>query len=255
MTVTRTQGLPTTYGSYAVWDLPTRWLHWIIAVAVVGLALSGFFLYYRQVFYIEGLAPKLALKKLHALIGYVLVASLLLRVVWGFAGNRFARWVAVLPRRRLLGQLADDFRSIVDRREERYAGRSPLSRCSATLLYALLIVMMITGLVNAAIGLFHPPFGGIVQAYLAAPGIDPSTIRPGSGAGIDPAKLQTVVRVKDAFGQVHIWIAYTLVFLVIVHVAGAVLVDARKGGALISAMFTGKKLLAGDPVDADDPSR
>jgi cytochrome b len=245
----------TTYGSHDTWDLPTRWLHWIIALAVVALAFTGFLVYYRQVFYIEGAAPKLALKKLHALVGYVLATCIVLRIVWGFAGNRLARWASVLPGPGSLHDLAVDFRSIVERREDRYLGRSPLSRCSATILYAMLIVMTLTGLVNAAIGLFHPPFGGVVQSYLAAPGIDPATIRPGSPAGIDPAKLPRVVAVKDAFLQVHLWSAYALVLLAILHVAGAVLADVRKGGAIISAMFTGRKLLAGNPIDADDSQR
>ena len=250
MTVERT-----TYVSHEVWDQPTRWLHWIIAIAVLALAFTGFLAYYRQVFYIEGAAAKLALKKVHALIGYVLVASVLARMAWGFAGNRFARWSTVVPGPGILSQLSEDLRSIAERRRNPYLGRSPLSRCSATLLYVLLIVMTVTGPVNAAIGLFHPPFGGIVQSYLAAPGVDPAMIRPGSAAGIDPVKLEHVVRVKNAFVQVHIWSAYLLVLFVILHVAGAVVADVRKGGALISAMFTGRKLLATDPVDAEDVHR
>lgn len=115
--------------------------------------------------------------------------------------------------------------------------------------------MALTGLVNAAIGLFHPPFGPIVQSYLAVPGIDPATIRPGSSAGIDPARLQRVLLVKDAFGQVHIWVAYVLVLVVIGHIAGVVLADVRKGGALVSAMFTGRKLLAEHPIYADSARR
>lgn len=250
MTVERT-----TYDSHEVWDVPTRWLHWLIALAVVALALTGFLVYYRQIFYIEGAAPKLSIKKLHALIGYALIAFVLLRVLWGFVGNRFARFAAVVPRLRSIGDLADDFRSIIERRQERYLGRSPLSRCSATLLYAMLIIMIVTGLSNAAIGLFHPPLGGVVKSYLAAPGVDPATIAVGSAEGIDPAKLQTVLFVKDTFGQVHVWGAYAMVLLVLLHIAGAVLVDVRKGGSLISAMFTGKKLLSGAPVDGREPPR
>jgi cytochrome b len=244
-----------TFHSHPVWDVPTRWLHWLIAITVVALAVTGFLVYYRQVFYIEGAAPKLAIKKLHALIGYFLVVCVLLRIVWGFIGNRFARWVAVLPRWRSIGDLAEDLRSIVDRREDRYLGRSPLSRCSATVLYATLIVMILSGFSNAAIGLFHPPLGSTVQAYLAAPGVDPSSIRVGSAEGIDPVKLHTVLRIKEAFGLVHIWTAYALVVLVLLHVAGAVLVDVRKGGSIISGMFTGRKLLSGDPIDADNVQR
>jgi len=243
---------PRTYESHAVWDVPTRWLHWLIALAVVALGFLGFLIYYRQLFYIEGAAAKLSLKKVHAVVGYALVACLLLRILWGFAGNRFARWAAVLPGSNSMRQLPADVRALAEGRPNQYLGRSPLSRLSVTLMFAVLLTSAVSGLVIAAIGLFFPPFGDTVRGYLAAVGVDPSTLRVGSDQGMDPVRLKRVLAIKDAFGNVHVWSAYTVVVLVIAHVAGVVSVEIRKGGGLVSAMFTGRKMLAVDPIDADE---
>jgi len=38
-------------------------------------------------------------------------------------------------------------------------------------------------------------------------------------------------------------------FLIIVHIFAVVVTEVREGGSLISAMFTGNKVLSGKPAD------
>ena len=38
----------------------------------------------------------------------------------------------------------------------------------------------------------------------------------------------------------------------ILHIAAVVVTELREGGSLVSAMFTGRKLIAGTPVDLPD---
>ena len=40
-------------------------------------------------------------------------------------------------------------------------------------------------------------------------------------------------------------------FLIIVHIAAVVFTEVREGGSIISAMFSGRKVLSGKPVDGD----
>jgi cytochrome b len=40
---------------------------------------------------------KILLKTIHAYIGYVFVINLSWRLVWGFIGNKYVRWKAILP--------------------------------------------------------------------------------------------------------------------------------------------------------------
>lgn len=38
-------------------------------------------------------------------------------------------------------------------------------------------------------------------------------------------------------------------FLIIVHIVAVIVTEVREGGSIISAMFTGSKVLSGKPVD------
>ena len=77
---------------YKVWDLPTRIFHWVNFTTVILLLLIGTLMLYKKDLGITSLDAKIAIKEIHVLIGYVFVLNLLIRVVWGFIGNRFARW-------------------------------------------------------------------------------------------------------------------------------------------------------------------
>ena len=65
-----------------VWDLPTRLFHWLLAACVIGLVVSG---------KIGGAAIVW-----HARLGYAVLALLLFRVVWGFAGGHWSRFGSFL---------------------------------------------------------------------------------------------------------------------------------------------------------------
>ena len=66
-----------------VWDLPTRLFHWSLAACVVGAVVSV---------NIGGNAVGW-----HFRFGYAILALLLFRVVWGFAGSRYARFASFPP--------------------------------------------------------------------------------------------------------------------------------------------------------------
>ncbi len=73
----------------------------------------GFFFMFREHVHVEGGAAKIALKKLHSLVGYALAVTLTARIAWGFLGNRFVRWRAVLPERRTLPLAAREALSVL----------------------------------------------------------------------------------------------------------------------------------------------
>ncbi len=65
-----------------VWDLPTRVFHWLLALAVVGLVITG---------KVGGNALAW-----HFRFGYLVMGLLLFRLLWGFVGgywSRFARFI------------------------------------------------------------------------------------------------------------------------------------------------------------------
>lgn len=48
---------------------------------------------------------------------------------------------------------------------------------------------------------------------------------------------------------------FVLLIAIGVHLLGVVVSELREGGALVSAMFTGRKHYPGKPVDSDDDER
>ena len=75
--------------SYAVWDVSTRWFHWINALCVIALTALGLVILNAGGLGVTN-AGKAALKTIHVSIGYVFVLNLGWRIAWGFLGNQYA---------------------------------------------------------------------------------------------------------------------------------------------------------------------
>ena len=61
----------------------------------------------------------------------------------------------------------------------------------------------------------------------------------------------TVVKAfKGALGTVHKYAAYTLMAIILLHLFFVVRLEVKEGGGIISAMFTGNKVMDKEPVDS-----
>ncbi|MDP6351687.1 MAG: cytochrome b/b6 domain-containing protein [Alphaproteobacteria bacterium] len=238
--------------AYTVWDRPTRLFHWINLATVLGLAGVGLVILNNKVL---GVSPggKVLLKTVHVWLGYLFVINLAWRLLWAFLGNRFARWSAILPvgagsgarfRAYLRGFAAGD--------PPRYLGHNPLARLMVSLLLAMLLAQGATGLVLAGTDLYFPPLGHWIATWVAAPGIDPAALVPGDESAVDPDAWAAMRAFRSPFIAIHYWGFYLLCAAIVAHVAGVVAAERREGGALVSAMITGRKLLDRAPVDAPE---
>jgi cytochrome b len=116
-------------GPATAWDLPTRVFHWALAVLVVFSFTTG---------KIGG--PWL---EWHMKSGYAILALLLFRVAWGFAGPANARFTAfVLGPAAALGHARD----LVARRVAAKAGHTPLGGWMVLVMLAVLALQAATGL-------------------------------------------------------------------------------------------------------------
>ena len=97
------------------------------------------------------------------------------------------------------------------------------------------------------------PFGSLVVDYIAGPGIDPDSIKPYVAEGTNKDKAASLKAFKGPFGKIHIYSSYVLMFMfmIILHIFFVVRTEIREGGSLITAMFTGKKILVKKPIDLD----
>lgn len=115
-----------------VWDLPTRLFHWLLAILIL--------LQY-------GTAEWDWLNmQWHVWFGYAMLALLLFRVMWGFAGSQTSRFSDFLrgPRRAWVYA-----RELLANRASFNIGHNPLGGWSVLAMLACLLVQTITGLFSS----------------------------------------------------------------------------------------------------------
>jgi cytochrome b len=235
--------------SYAVWDATTRWFHWINALCVIALAFVGFVILNAGDLEIAT-AGKVTLKEVHSWIGYVFVLNLAWRAVWAFLGNRYARWRSILPGGRgYLNALRSYVAAFIAGHPEQYLGHNPVGRIGIAALFLLLAIQAITGLILVGTDLFYPPFGRWIAQWVAGSGVDPGTLVPYAPEMYDETAYKDMRAFRKPFAVVHLYSFWALIVVVVLHVTAVVITELKEGGSVISAMFTGRKILRGRPVD------
>lgn len=186
-----------------IWDLPTRLFHWAFAALIVLAWLSG----------------ELAgsdWRPWHMRFGYAALALLVFRLLWGFAGSRYARFSSFPP------SLSAALRQL--RTRGSHAGHAPLGALSVYALLASSGLQIVTGMMTA-------------DDYNEGPW------------------LQFVSeRTASLMGSVHAINRWVLLALVALHLA-AIIWYALRGKALVRAMLTGDRRDAGDAPPAEDDAR
>ena len=111
--------------SVKVWDPFVRVFHWALVVAFATAWYSG------------GIWDNP-----HLVAGYIVLALVVARIVWGFIGSRYARFSDfIYGPRVMLRHLADMLRM----RAPRYLGHNPIGGAMVITLLATLLVICITG--------------------------------------------------------------------------------------------------------------
>ena len=134
-------------------------------------------------------------------------------------------------------------------RPRQYLGHNPLGRIAITLLLFLLLIQAVTGLVLAGTDLFYPPIGAWIAAWVASPGIDPATLVPYANEMYDETAYEAMRTFRKPFITVHYYGFYVLLAVSVIHILAVVVTELREGGNLVSAMFSGTKVLSEPPAD------
>jgi cytochrome b len=234
---------------YRVWDVPTRWFHWINVLCVLGLIAIGVAILNAKALGVTD-GGKILLKVTHVWFGYVFAANLLWRLVWAFIGNGYARWGAMLPGGAGYGRSLKQYvAALISGRPQQYIGHNPLARISIALMLSLLIIQAVSGLVLAGTDIFYPPLGSWIAGWVAASGVDPAVLQPYSPEMYDETAWQEMRAFRKPFITAHYYSFYAIVVMIVVHITGIVVTELKEGGNIVSAMFTGKKSLSEKPVD------
>lgn len=207
-----------------VWDWETRVLHWINMLLVITLAVLMLGAEALE----ELGAPESvehAMEEFHAVLGYFFVATLALRIIWGFAGNSYARWSDIIPyngeRWRAIGQNVKWYLSGFTRTPARVVGHDPLASLFYIALFIVLILQAVSGLALAGIELDMFPGSAIF-----------------GGLGEHQAE-----EFEEVFEEIHEFGLWFIIFFIAAHLVGLVVHELKEKTGLFSSMIHGKKYL------------
>lgn len=175
-TITDTELIPV-----YVWERPVRITHWLIAMAITVLAVTGYYLGNPFITAPDPASQRFVMgtvKAIHFYAAIVFTLSELSRIVWMFVGNHYARWDQLLPidrarRRDLLPWIK--FYLFARPTTPSFVGHNPLAGLSYLLVYVLCLVAALTGYalfaIEADVGspmrifeILLPVFGGAQTA-------------------------------------------------------------------------------------------
>jgi Ni/Fe-hydrogenase 1 B-type cytochrome subunit len=149
-----------------VWQVPVRVTHWLTAGSIITLSVTG--LYIADPFIIPAGGDLFSfIRFVHILSALLFLLSGLLRTYWLLAGNRFARWTAFIPTSKY--QASELFRqagfyAFIRREIPKVLGHNQLAATAYLVLFALLLVEVITGF--ALDGLMGAEPGATLFAWL-----------------------------------------------------------------------------------------
>jgi cytochrome b len=239
---------------YSVWDRTTRLFHWLNVICIIGIASVGVVILNAKVLGVTD-DGKFLLKTVHVYIGYVFLLNLGWRILWGFIGNKYARWKSVLPVGRGYWHSVREYIGGVKAGEPpQYLGHNPVAKLMVGLLFLLLMLQAATGLVLAGTDLYLPPFGHEIAEWVTGSGEEHDKIlnlKPGSKDNVDSAAYAEMRKFRKPFITTHVYTFYALLVAIALHITAVVLTEIREKNGLVSAMLTGNKVVAKKPVDLD----
>jgi cytochrome b len=180
-----------------VWDWPVRVFHWTllasVVCAVIAVKAGGTWMDW------------------HMRAGYTALALLVFRVLWGFAGTRWARWSSFVRGPQAALRYA---RTLVVSPHETSVGHNPLGGYMVVALVTALLVQASTGLFANDDILTEGPLAKLVSKATS-----------------------------DRLTSLHHWNEWVLYTLAALHVVAVLFHRVRFDEDLVSAMVTGVKKL------------
>ena len=205
--------------SVSVWDPVVRVGHWALVAAFLVAYLSA-----EE----EGGTPE----PLHVWGGYVVGAIVVLRILWGFVGPKYARFSdfargPIAATRYLIDLIAGHAR--------RYPGHSPAGGAMVIALFVCLAGTVATGVVA---------YGERGKGPLAADGAAIAMVARADENEGGAGEAESAEGGKSIISEVHGALANITLALVVLHVLGVGLTGYAHRENLVAAMITGRKRAA-----------
>jgi cytochrome b len=179
-----------------IWDLPTRVFHLLLAVCVAGLIATG----------------ELGMMQLHFWLGYAVLTLVLFRLVWGFLGGHWSRFINFVPTPAKLRAYVQAVRA---HEETRSIGHNPLGALSVLGMLSILLLQVFSGFMS-----------------------DDEIANTGPWTAFVPANwVELATEYHGEIGKV------ILILLIALHVVTVLYYKRIKNDDLITPMITGDKVL------------
>ncbi|MCV2403638.1 cytochrome b/b6 domain-containing protein [Marinomonas sp. C2222] len=131
--------------STLVWDWPIRLCHWLIVLLFSGLIYTG--------------KADEDYMQYHFYMGYMLSAVIIVRVLYGFYGSRYALFSQFVKQPR---HAFNYVKSILAGKPQEYLGHNPLGGLMTVFLLLVLTLQWITGLFNSDDIFWYGPFSALL---------------------------------------------------------------------------------------------
>lgn len=220
--------------AYYIYEVPVRLWHWITALAIVVLCITGYFIGHPLPSVPGEAIDNFSMgyiRFIHFAAGWVLGVTFVGRIYWAFVGNEHARQIFLVPffSKAWWKEVMHEVRwyLFIEKKSKKYLGHNPLAQAAMFLMFVLgTAFMIITGFALYAEGL-----------------------------GIDSWCYSLFGWVFTLFGNsenVHTWhhlIMWYVVFFVIAHVYIANREDIMGRQSVISTMISGWRMFKDDKPD------
>ena len=205
-----------------VWEFPVRFTHWINALCLLTLSVTGFYIASPFIYaqssteYIMGW-----MRFVHFVSAYTFLMSIIIRLYWSRAGNKYAcicSWVPLSGKK--IGDLLEDLKVylLISKRAKSHVGHSALGGLTYLFMLGVFIFEIVSGF-----ALYSVNHTGAIWTLLG-----------GWLTGI--MYLQTIRLWHHLF--MYVIIAFTLV-----HVYISQFCETLEETGLITSIFTGYKFI------------
>lgn len=186
----------TTHQYVKVWDGFVRFFHWSLLLSFIAAYLTFQF----------------GMQETHAILGYFITGLIAFRVIWGFAGSKYARFSDFIYSPQTV---LNYIKSLHSPRPKHYFGHNPAGGIMVLVLLITLMVITISGLAILGTIEFDGPLVGVLHNL----------------------RDETAY----AFREIHEVSVNAMLVLIGLHVAGVILASVQHKESLVKAMVTGYK--------------
>ncbi len=136
-----------------VWELPVRFFHWLNALAIVVLCVTGYLIGKPPALMSSGEAYERYvfgwIRYIHFVAAYIFLFNFIFRIYWGFVGNKYANWKNFIPtNRKYLQEIWQVIKIDIFQmkgKEHLAVGHNALAGFSYFLVFILFAVQIFTG--------------------------------------------------------------------------------------------------------------